>query len=312
MAKLRSNHTKGKQAKGSSGMIAKVGIFSLILGVLYFAFDKIGINLGGNEASTETEESYEDVSNLEETEIADISYLPTSTTGDIILHEHYALSYSEKHEQAEWVAYELSKNRLNQPWVDRTNDFREDRKVESGSASTADYRRTGYDRGHLVPAADMAFSREAMSETFFMSNMSPQARKFNQGVWRELEELTRDWAKKMEHLYVVSGPVLTEKIKYWVGDNQVAVPSAYFKVLLDLTEPDMKGIGFIMPNEKTEEPVQAFATTIDEVESITGLNFFPNLLGEELESKLESHFDSNEWPTNNRKYKLRVEQWNVK
>ncbi len=81
------------------------------------------------------------------------------------------------------------------PWVDRQGDFRPDDKVKTGSATPADYRSSGYDRGHLVPAADMAFSAEAMSATFVMSNISPQARNFNNGVWRELEELTRSWAK---------------------------------------------------------------------------------------------------------------------
>ena len=236
-------------------------------------------------------------------------YLPNTKNGKVIHHEHYALSYDENHEQAEWVAYELTKNDLRKPNVKRTNNFRPDPKVRSKSANDNDYRGSGYDRGHLVPAADMAFTKEAMSETFFMSNISPQVRAFNQGIWRELEELTRDWAYKSKHLYVVSGPIFGNSREH-VGYNRVTIPDGYFKVLLDLAEPEKKGIAFIIPNEKSSERLNQFATSIDEAEAQTGFDFFPELLEPELEKDLESNFNVKKWPTNEKKYNLRINKWN--
>ena len=95
-------------------------------------------------------------------------------------HKYFALSYFEKYELPEWVAYELTSERLQMPWMPRTNNFRPDPKVQTGSATPADYKTTKFDRGHLVPAADMAFSEEAMSESFFMSNMGSAAARFQQ------------------------------------------------------------------------------------------------------------------------------------
>ena len=302
MAKLRSNHTKSKAGE-SGGMIAKVGIFSVILGALFFFFNK-------PSESVAEQEVVEDVPNLETTGIDSIFYLPTSTSGNIVRHKYFALSYLEEYEVAEWVAFELTSERLRMPWVDRTNDFRPDHMVATGSAEPNDYWRTEYDRGHLVAAADMAFSREAISETFFMSNIAPQKPSFNKGVWRELEELTRDWAKRFKHLYVVTGPLFNEKIKFWIGGNQVAVPPAFYKLVLDIREPEKKAIAFIIPNEKTDERLETFATSIDEVEEITGIDFFVDLMSKPLEESLESDYDIQLWKTDEGKYQTRVQEWN--
>ncbi len=286
-------------------MIVKVGLFSVILGALYFAFQKFS-----GTPQPQEEPVTEDVENLEETGIDSIYFLPTSTTGDIVRHKFYALSYVEKFELPEWVAYELTEERLKSEWVDRTNNFRPDPMVQSGSATPDDYRRTNFDRGHLVPAADMAFSTEAMSETFFLSNIAPQDPGFNKGVWRELEELTRDWARRFKHLYVVTGPVLTQPVKFWIGENQVAVAPAFYKVLLDLRDPEKKAIAFIIPNETSTERIESFATSVDEVENLTGIDFFSGLMEKSLEEELEANFDVTLWKTNDKKFQLRVENWN--
>jgi endonuclease G, mitochondrial len=304
MAKFRSNHSR-KSAGESGGMIVKVGLFSVILGALYFAFQKFS-----GTPQPQEEPVTEDVENLEETGIDSIYFLPTSTTGDIVRHKFYALSYVEKFELPEWVAYELTEARLKSEWVDRTNNFRPDPMVQSGSATPDDYRRTNFDRGHLVPAADMAFSTEAMSETFFLSNIAPQDPGFNKGVWRELEELTRDWARRFKHLYVVTGPVLTQPVKFWIGENQVAVAPAFYKVLLDLRDPEKKAIAFIIPNETSTERIESFATSVDEVENLTGIDFFSGLMEKSLEEELEANFDVTLWKTNDKKFQLRVENWN--
>ena len=303
MAKLRRNHAQ--RGGNSSGILPKAGIFAALLGLLYVAFT----NVDGLTELFDTGDDYTE--QVEDAPDRDIFYLPTSTTGEVIYHDFYTLSYDETHEQAEWVAYELTRSRLNQDWVERSNDFRTDPQVRRGSAQWDDYLHSGYDRGHLVPAADMAFNQTAMSETFYMSNISPQDRKFNGGIWRELEELTRDWAKQFGKLYVVSGPILSENDKKRIGkSNRVTVPSSYYKVLLDLSERDPKAIAFLLPNQPSDQPVTDYAVPVDAVEAITGVDFFPELLEPTLEQELESNFSLRDWRTNERKYRLRVEKWN--
>lgn len=240
----------------------------------------------------------------------DLYFLPKGKSKDIIRHKYFALGYSEKHEVPEWVAYELTRAQLNKGRVKREDNFRPDPKVGTKSATTSDYRRSGYDRGHLVPAADRAFSREAMDETFYMSNIAPQERKFNGGIWRELEELTRDWARKYRKVYVVTGPVLTKRAKARIGSNYVAVPNSFYKVILDLSEPELKAIGYILPNKRSDEPLQEYATSVDEVEELTGIDFFPEMMDDELEEELESTFNNDLWRYDRQKYMMRIEKWN--
>lgn len=299
MAKLRSNHSSGK-GSNSGGMITKVGIFSGLLAALYFVFNL----LSGNPV-TLTEEGDSDDSYQPKIEY----YLPTSS-GQVIHQKYYTLSYSEEHEQAEWVAYKLTRDELKMEWVKRRDEFKSDPRVRTGSAELDDYYRSGYDRGHLVPAADRMFSDEAMLETFYLSNISPQSRNFNQGIWRELEELTRNWAKKYKELYVVTGPVLSVSPKGTIGDNEVSVPQAYFKVLLDISEPEVKSIAFVIPNQVSYDPLFEFAVSIDEVETLTGIDFFAELLDESLEKELESSFNIDLWEFSKKKYELRVNKWN--
>ncbi len=243
------------------------------------------------------------------TDAGDWYFIPNTKDGKLVLHTYYALSYVEEHEQAEWVAYELTKKSLRVPNVKRTNNFRPDPKVKTRSATDDDYRGSGYDRGHMTPAGDMAFNKEAMSETFYLSNISPQVRAFNQGIWRELEELTRDWAFKYKHLYIVSGPIFGNGREH-IGYNRVTIPEAYFKVILDLAEPEKKGIAFVIPNEVSYERLDKFATSIDEVETMTGFDFFRELMSEEDQEQLESVYDMKSWPTNEKKFKIRKDKWN--
>ena len=119
----------------------------------------------------------------------------------------FHLSYNEKHEQSNWVAYILTKKMVRNDKVDRSDNFRSDKNIKTKSASLNDYRGTGYDRGHLAPAADMHWSELSMSESFLMSNMSPQEAEFNRGVWKKLEEQVRDFAVENETIFVVTGPV---------------------------------------------------------------------------------------------------------
>lgn len=222
----------------------------------------------------------------------DASYLPESTTGAVVEHNYYTLSYSEEHEQAEWVAYELKKSDLSNNNFDRPY-FNEDDKVTTGSADWRNYKNSGYDRGHLVPAGDRKMSYEAYEETFLTSNVSPQNREFNAGIWNRLEQKVRYWADKYDGVYVVTGGVLRENLKT-IGYENVAVPEEFYKIVVDVTDGNHKAIAFLIPNEPTENSIYEYVVTIDEIETLTGIDFFPQL-PDSIEGKLESTIDIRAW-----------------
>ena len=208
----------------------------------------------------------------------------TQSHGAVISHEAYTLEYNETHEQASWVAYVLTKEKTTRV-AERTNKFLSDPMVKTGSAENGDYSKSGYDRGHLAPAADMGWSAKTMAESFYFSNMSPQVPAFNRGIWKRTEELVRTWAIAYDSLYVVTGPVLSGNLPS-IGANHVSIPNYYYKVILDYHNPEVKAIGIIMPNAASSEPIQHFAVSVDSVEHLTGIDFFP-LLNDVEESKLE-------------------------
>ena len=300
MAKLRKNH---RQASNPGTTIARGGIFAIIIGIIYVLFRVLDVEV--------FEPVYSDIGNSN-TPIAEVntkmSFLP-SGNGDVVHHTYYSMSYREKFEQPEWVAYRLTKKIMQSPNVKRDDNFRIDPLVKTKSATKADYKRSGYDRGHLAPAGDMNFNKTAMSETFFMSNMSPQVHNFNGGVWRELEEQTRDWVRDFGVLNIVTGPVLTEKPIDYIGHNDVAVPAAYYKVLMTEGKTP-RAIGFLMDNETSDRPLHHFMVSVDEVEKVTGIDFFNGMLNEKEEERLESYVDKKAWRVNEKRYKMRKEKWN--
>ena len=237
-----------------------------------------------------------------------IDYLPIGTNKEVVKHKGFTLSYSEPYEQAEWVAYLLTREMVVGYHAPRNDNFRPDFSVKTYSATPDDYRGSGYDRGHLCPASDMSYDEKAMDETFLMSNMSPQVRNFNGGIWRELEENVKDWARKHQKIYVVTGPILKPGLRFIGKTNKVSIPEAYYKVILDANLQD--AIAFIMPNEVSEKPIKDYATTIDEVEKITNINFFPKLLTPDQEVIIESKFNSNNWSVNEKRYQTRLREWN--
>lgn len=207
-------------------------------------------------------------------------------THQIVRHEGYTLCYREKFEQAEWVAYTLDAEKLRKNAA-RKNNFREDPDVKTYSAQLQDYRHSGYDRGHLAPAADMAYSESAMSESFFMSNISPQAHAFNAGIWLRLEEYVRTLASENEKIFVATGPLFEKDFYETIGLNRVAVPEFFYKAILTLKKGEFKMYAFIVPNESSKEEIWRFRTTVDEIEERTGIDFFWQL-DDEIENALEA------------------------
>ena len=216
----------------------------------------------------------------------------TKDSEKIISHTGYSLLYNEKYKQANWVAYELTKQETNKIF-ERSNNFISDPKVKSVNAFDKDYKGSGYDKGHLAPAADMGWSATTMTESFYYSNMSPQQQGFNRGIWKKLEELVRTWAIENQAVYVVTGPVLSKGLST-IGYNKIAVPNYYYKVILDYKEPNIKGIGFILPNESSKSLLQNYAVSIDSVEKVTGIDFF-YLLKDQEENLIEKELCINCW-----------------
>lgn len=202
-----------------------------------------------------------------------LSYGVPGTADTIVEREGYALGYIEKHEQPAWVQYIMTADEVSRRAAKRGDDFRPDPEIPTGSATPQDYTRSGYDRGHLAPAADMSFSVRTMSESFYMSNMSPQAPQFNRGIWSKLEKQVRHFAKRERRIVVVTGPILPKEKTITIGANRVTVPEFYYKVIYDTTPPE-KMIGFVLPNKGSKADLRTFAVTVDRVEELTGLDFF--------------------------------------
>ncbi|TPN86144.1 DNA/RNA non-specific endonuclease [Aquimarina algicola] len=219
-------------------------------------------------------------------------YLPTSTTGSIIIHQYYSLSYSEKHEQAEWVAYELkkehiAKNNFKRPY------FEEDHKVKSSSADWRNYKKSGYNKGHLCPAADRTFSKKAFEETFLTSNISPQEYNFNSGIWNSLEQKVRTWAKTYNKIYVVTGGILTDDLST-IGYEHVSVPQYFYKIVFDNSPKQPKMIAFLIPHEDVDQKLSSFVVSVDHIEKLTQIDFFSKL-EDSLEKNLEATASTKGW-----------------
>jgi len=225
-------------------------------------------------------------------QVHSFDYLPTSTTKQIVKHDYYTLSYNEKYEQAEWVAYELKRSYVRSSNYDRPY-FIEDPKVKTGSADWRNYKKSGYDKGHLCPAGDMAFAFNAYKDTFFTSNISPQTHDFNGGVWNRLEQKVRYWATKYDGVFVVTGGVLEPNLKT-IGQEKVLVPNYFYKILIDNSNGQYKMIAFLVPNAKSNKPLYEFVVSVDTIEKMTGIDFFTKL-DDKIENSLEKRSDYKDW-----------------
>ena len=224
-----------------------------------------------------------------------------------ITHSAMMLSYNEEHEQANWVAHIILPD-IKDGAVTRTNDFRPDPKVKTGTAVEADYFLKylqedssyvydgfGYDRGHLAPSADFRWSYTALSESYYYSNMTPQRPGFNRYSWAELENALRSYVYNHPgtQLYVVSGPVLHEDLPAISRSvNGVSIPESYFKIAVDLDR--QRGIGFIMPNRQISAPIETFAKPIREIEAELGYDFGSNLPAE-IQDEIETQTEVKIW-----------------
>jgi endonuclease G len=224
-----------------------------------------------------------------------LNLLPKSTTNAIVYHDFYTLSYDEKYEQSEWVAYELKKEQVVNANFKRPF-FIQDKKVKTGSADWRNYKNSGYDKGHLCPAADREFSKGAYEATFLTSNIAPQTHEFNSGIWNRLEEKIRYWAVKYNGLYVVTAGVLQPNLKT-IGKEKVAVPNYFYKIVLDEYQGKYRMIAFLIPNDESKRPLYEFVVSVDKIEQLTGIDFFYQL-PDVVENQLEKSSNYKDWSFN--------------
>lgn len=216
-----------------------------------------------------------------------LSYGIPSHTDLLLSCKGFSIGYSHVRRQPLWVCYILTAEKLQLPRVRRRNKFMPDPRILRDPVKPADYRRTGFDRGHLAPAADMSYSSLMMKHSFYMSNISPQLPGCNRGIWKRLEMQVRKWAIREKQICIITGPLFTGESKN-MGKSRIAVPDGFYKIILDLTPP-YKMAAFIIPNQATRKRLTSFAVPADKVEEITGFDFFPNFPGaEELEKATRS------------------------
>ncbi|MBO4850996.1 MAG: DNA/RNA non-specific endonuclease [Prevotella sp.] len=224
---------------------------------------------------------------------------PLQNTNEILLvREGYTVSYNKERKIPNWVAWHLTAAHTKGGNYRDGMDFYEDMEVPSPRATAEDYHRSKYDRGHMCPSGDNKWSEKAQKQTFLYSNMCPQNHELNKGDWNDLEIQCRYWAKQMGDIYIVTGPVFYNGVKHTIGSHKVAVPDAFFKVLLD-DNRKTKAIGFIYPNKPGHKDMNEYVVSVDEVERITGMDFF-SMLDDRVEDNVEAA-----------SYKKMVEEWKV-
>ena len=212
----------------------------------------------------------------------DYRYAP-EVKGTFIKNRYYCLDFNVEHKQPNWVYYMLTQTHISGS-TPRSSTFKDCRQGDIVSASQKDYQGSGYDRGHLCPAADMKLSAEAMKESFQMWNIAPQEPSFNRGKWSDLEDLVRSYIKsETDTLFVVTGSLFIHN-KGSIGAGKVTVPGFYYKAIYS---PQKGGIGFLLPNQKITSPLQSWQVSIALIEALTGIDFFPQL-PKEQQARIES------------------------
>lgn len=259
--------------------------------VYYLLFTFLGLSCGIVTKSIDANSYAKSNSHILEL-YGDTLYLPRIDSSEIFIsHFAYDLAYNELHEQAKWVFYKLDSSRINGP-ISRTDKFKIDPLIVTGSANHSDYKGSGFDRGHLAPAGDMTWSLQAMNESFYYSNMSPQVPSFNRGIWRKLESKVRSWVTDFDSLYVTTGPVLELNLSS-IGEG-VSVPNHFYKSIVGFLNSSVLSIAFIMPNEGSRKELQEFVISVDSLENLTGIDF-NSKLHPKLQSQLENSVCMNCW-----------------
>ena len=216
----------------------------------------------------------------------------TKIPEQVLKRTSYVVSYNKQTRCPNWVAWQLTADHADGE-LKRMNNFHEDEDCPRPRATLQDYKGSGWSRGHMCPAGDNKWSREAMYDSFSLVNVCPQDSKHNSGVWNSIEMDCRRWARKYGEVFIVCGPVWTKGKHQTIGPNKVQVPEAFFKVVLRL-KPEPAGFGIITRNNEGTKKRDLYYNSIDQVERITGIDFFP-ALPDDIEDDVEAKADMNDW-----------------
>ena len=269
-------------------IIAVIVLIPICYG-LYLYYQQYSVQHSSSQNQTETSVS-RPIPSGKDLEIT-VSSVPRQE--QIIHHKGYTFSYNKYLKIPNWVSYELTRQETKGK-EKRSDNFIADPLVKGTIATNADYARSGYDKGHMAPAADMKWSPEVMKESFYFSNMCPQHPQLNRRGWKNLEEKIRDWAIADSAIIIICGPIINQSSRT-IGKNKVAVPERFFKVVLSPFVKPVRGIGFLFNNRQAVEPLSTYAVTIDSIEKLTNMDFF-SPLPDEIENEVEANADYYQWP----------------
>jgi endonuclease G len=278
---------KKKKKKTSAGWLVAIiiAILSFITGKSWSEWDISQTILDQVKRYTR-EEPAEQPADEWTVQQMEIPLMSAKKQGQVIHRTGYTLAYDAKTRTPQWVAWELTKKETHGT-EERSNDFQPDPDVKGAKVVTKDYSHSGYDRGHMAPAADMKWSKKAMKESFYMSNICPQDHNLNTSDWSELENKSRQWARRYGKVYIVCGPIYNGKRNEYIGDHRVKVPDAFFKVVLINEKKKQCAMGFYFENEAGERKLQEYLVPVDRLEQLTGMDFF-SALPDNLEDRLEA------------------------
>lgn len=253
----------------------------------------VGIAMAASSCATESE----NVSNLPKENKhypgLETVILPDDLPSQIKEYTGFTVSFNKEHSTPNYVAWELLGAEVSQD-VERSNNFWQDPEIE-GCPAHFDYTHSGYDRGHLCPAADQKWSVEAMNDCFVMANICPQDHSLNAGAWNTLENKERQWAQRDSAIMIVAGPLYSVTDTEFIGNQtKIRVPGAFFKALLAPYIDKPRAIAFVYPNMTSPGNMENYAMSIDELEEILGFDLFP-ALPDEIENVVESRFSFKEW-----------------
>ena len=273
-------------------------IILLISGIIFFGFKLTGINPFASEASDQTTHNRASSSGNSASDVGcDHAELlrvetPSSLSSQEKDYRGFRLSFNADNHTPNWVAWELLRSETYGD-VARNNNFWQDEDMK-GCPVTDDYKHSGYDRGHMCPAADQKWDPQAMEDCFALTNMAPQAHTLNDGAWKTLENKERNWADRDSAIVIVAGPIYQEGDRERIGKIGVRVPGAFFKVIIAPYLDSPRGIAFVYPNTTAPGNMQNYVMTIREVERLTGLDFF-SALPDDVEEMIETKASFRDW-----------------
>lgn len=246
-----------------------------------------------DDKATSVEERSDNTGNANSIEGIEIPAPLEDQDEQVLTRKGYTVSYNKTTMQPNWVAWHLTEDRINGPAKRPQRAFHEDEEVPEPRAVDNDYYSSGYDRGHMCPAADNKLDDDMMYQSFLFTNICPQNHNLNVGDWNEMENQCRRWAKRYDGVYIVCGPIFYNKKHKTIGKHKIPVPEAFFKVVLRMGDTP-QAIGFIYKNESGDRPKGDYVNTVDQVERITGYDFFP-ALPDDVEKAVEAAADLEEW-----------------